>query len=348
MKFKGFIAFLVLCVGLYAGKQLYDLDNRKILYLHVGPHKTGTTSLQVALHENREALRQKGLYYPSCLAESRWPESHNEMAFKVKEGLLDLVLDRLKQIEIEVGDCKAILLSAEEFSNSHISENYEKFLAYLDQQFQLKIIYCLRDTGDRIASMAAHSACSGPLGLVPFGIIKDYARGVVHEEKAMISFYVDHKAKFLFFKDLVAHKNLIGSFLKEGVGLDMELPNKQVNTREAYFLESQKVDVPTVQKLEPFFGVKPDTLVKAYFKPDDQGKLFISTIHAIAKKEVNDYVEKAEQIIPVSFSAESYMIEGMREKHWKFWREIITFFTGRMRAGYTNRPVLAPIDGNFL
>ena len=31
--------------------------------LHIGPHKTGTTTVQAAFHQNREELRQQGIHY---------------------------------------------------------------------------------------------------------------------------------------------------------------------------------------------------------------------------------------------------------------------------------------------
>lgn len=40
------------------------MDHRKILYLHIGMPKTGTSSLQVFLMQNEEALAQYGVAYP--------------------------------------------------------------------------------------------------------------------------------------------------------------------------------------------------------------------------------------------------------------------------------------------
>lgn len=31
--------------------------------LHIGPHKTGTTTLQAAFHQNREPLEAQGVHY---------------------------------------------------------------------------------------------------------------------------------------------------------------------------------------------------------------------------------------------------------------------------------------------
>ena len=39
----------------------------KILYLHIGMPKTGTSSIQDTLFANRENLRKYGIYYPDIL-----------------------------------------------------------------------------------------------------------------------------------------------------------------------------------------------------------------------------------------------------------------------------------------
>ena len=44
------------------------MSQEKTLYLHIGLPKTGTTSIQNYLFENREALMQRGVCYPKPLA----------------------------------------------------------------------------------------------------------------------------------------------------------------------------------------------------------------------------------------------------------------------------------------
>ena len=39
-------------------------QQKKTLYLHIGTHKTGTTSIQMALHTHSEELFSRGIYYP--------------------------------------------------------------------------------------------------------------------------------------------------------------------------------------------------------------------------------------------------------------------------------------------
>lgn len=52
------------------------------LFLHIGPHKTGTTAIQTCFADNASALRRKGVFYPK----SNWiyPAQHR-LAFAMKD-----------------------------------------------------------------------------------------------------------------------------------------------------------------------------------------------------------------------------------------------------------------------
>ncbi|NNE86602.1 MAG: hypothetical protein HKN27_00875 [Silicimonas sp.] len=52
------------------------------LFLHIGPHKTGTTAIQTAFADNAAALRRRGLLYPKC----NWAyPAHHRLAFAMKD-----------------------------------------------------------------------------------------------------------------------------------------------------------------------------------------------------------------------------------------------------------------------
>jgi hypothetical protein len=56
------------------------------LVIHVGPHKTGTTSVQSTLHANRQALLRQGVLYPSSLPRCQFETSHADVAFLIRDG----------------------------------------------------------------------------------------------------------------------------------------------------------------------------------------------------------------------------------------------------------------------
>lgn len=51
---------------------------KKKIYIHIGPHKTGTTTIQFSMNFNKNALLKKGVYYPdSGLVSDSLPGHHN-------------------------------------------------------------------------------------------------------------------------------------------------------------------------------------------------------------------------------------------------------------------------------
>ncbi|MFL1874744.1 hypothetical protein ACIKT0_05905 [Hansschlegelia beijingensis] len=55
----------------------------RVCYLHIGPHKTGSTSIQHALYVNAKRLARLGLYYPTTLSpEGRRRRNHSPLARK--------------------------------------------------------------------------------------------------------------------------------------------------------------------------------------------------------------------------------------------------------------------------
>ncbi len=52
------------------------------LFLHIGPHKTGTTAIQTAFADNAAALRRQGVLYPKC--NWSYPAQH-QLAFAMKD-----------------------------------------------------------------------------------------------------------------------------------------------------------------------------------------------------------------------------------------------------------------------
>ena len=56
---------------------------RKTVYLHIGAHKTGTTSIQAFFYRNRPALEAQGFLYPSAFSNEF---AHHRLYFQLKGG----------------------------------------------------------------------------------------------------------------------------------------------------------------------------------------------------------------------------------------------------------------------
>jgi hypothetical protein len=119
----------------------------KTIYLHVGYHKTGTTSIQVALYRNREKLKELGFLYPveCCPTFAVHGQHVLPWLFTTKTNYIpslrgkkfvensdkELYINKLKS-EIENSGCQNIIISSEEFDmltqveladfNSHFQE----------------------------------------------------------------------------------------------------------------------------------------------------------------------------------------------------------------------------------
>lgn len=94
----------------------------KLLYVHIGPHKTGTTSLQHFLFSEREGLLSEGILFP-CEDLGPWMTQHR-LAFALrgvpdrKAGDTPEAEDELRSIlrQTQTSNAETIVLSAESLS----------------------------------------------------------------------------------------------------------------------------------------------------------------------------------------------------------------------------------------
>lgn len=77
----------------------------KVIWVHIGTHKTGTTSIQAALATNRERLRSLGLYVPRAGTTHARSGHHNlawqlrdDSRFRPAHGTLDDLLAELAEV----------------------------------------------------------------------------------------------------------------------------------------------------------------------------------------------------------------------------------------------------------
>ena len=99
------------------------------LVIHVGPHKTGSTSVQAAFHEYRSRLVDQGVFYALPPA-GDFPESHSDAAFLLLKGRareFDAWLAEAWR-QARAAACDVLLLSSEEFSNAQVMPRLGKAL----------------------------------------------------------------------------------------------------------------------------------------------------------------------------------------------------------------------------
>ena len=135
------------------------------LIVHVGPHKTGTTSLQNLFSFNRPSLANLGIYYEQSrtgregqheypFALKGWdPKLLNEQAPNLPLGVMIAQL----LFEAQKFNCDRILLSSESFSQLSVSEWNEFLEAFFLQapkfQFEIVLVFTERDIANLAISL---------------------------------------------------------------------------------------------------------------------------------------------------------------------------------------------------
>lgn len=126
---------------------------KKKLFLHIGLHKTGTTSLQTFLKANEGMLRRAGYLYPrACIPEGS--AAHHQLSWKManlkqaahfdEKTLLDAILAEQKAARCH------LIISSEDFSR--LGRKGVVQLKSMFRHFNVKVIVYLRRQDHRIES----------------------------------------------------------------------------------------------------------------------------------------------------------------------------------------------------
>jgi hypothetical protein len=96
-------------------------DTTRLVLIHAGSHKTGTTSLQALFTTQRSALRERGILYPStgALPNGTGIDSQTNIAWElIGHNAYDPAVGTLDGLLAEVASsgCEKVLLSSEEFA----------------------------------------------------------------------------------------------------------------------------------------------------------------------------------------------------------------------------------------
>jgi hypothetical protein len=128
------------------------------LAIHVGPHKTGSTSVQRALAAAREELAAGGVWYPPSLPDASWPEQHADVWLLLRDGRVgefDAWLAAARAEAVARG-CDTVLLSSENF---HVPGTWIAFRRSLARfrrrtRCETRLVYVRRKLVDLACSRA--------------------------------------------------------------------------------------------------------------------------------------------------------------------------------------------------
>ena len=126
-------------------------------FIHIGTHRTGTTSLQIALSAHFQALQDYHYLYPLSGRPPEAPHGQHNLAWEVSGdhrfqkgsgGIEDL----LKEIS---GTTHNVILSSEDFGCSiHHFENFTEFIRRLQShRFEIKLLVYFRNQIDYARSL---------------------------------------------------------------------------------------------------------------------------------------------------------------------------------------------------
>ena len=136
--------------------------------IHIGTHKTGTSSIQSLLYDNRALLAEQDCLYPRSLC---YPErlrrnhltDHNRLAHHLAFGSALELLPPLRA-ELESTGCRHLLISAEDLAQLLAAPQQLQSLQELLQQLgcdEVRIVVWLRETGALFASLCSQQLKNG-------------------------------------------------------------------------------------------------------------------------------------------------------------------------------------------
>lgn len=137
------------------------------LAIHVGPHKTGSTSAQRALAAARERLASDGVWYPESVPGAQWPEQHADawrLLGGTRQGEFDAWLDGARKQAAERG-CDTVFLSSENFHSPGTRRALDRILSGWRRRTggETRLLYVQRDLVD-LACSRARSHLAGEAG----------------------------------------------------------------------------------------------------------------------------------------------------------------------------------------
>lgn len=199
------------------------------LVLHIGRHKSGTSSLQHWLFSNREHLKKDGFLYPMSGLYGR--VAHHELAWALHPKMLDLKKARhiAAGIKKEASSDDIVILSSEAFQNLASVDAVLEFTSTLGiPRSSIQVVCYLREHID-YAMSAYRQAIQNQTAIISF---VDYATSF-RDLSPFFSRWREVGALTIswFSRDTLASGNVIEDFCKK-VGIisgDYSMENKNVS-----------------------------------------------------------------------------------------------------------------------
>lgn len=131
------------------------------LILHTGTHKTGTTSLQKAFHDNRKHLARHGVLYPETgLSQKPGNWGHHDLAYAMRSDTQARALWSQLRAEADDAGLETVFVSSEELSllpfPSLPGVAPYRIMADCFDGYDLRLLCYVRPQPDMVASLYNH------------------------------------------------------------------------------------------------------------------------------------------------------------------------------------------------
>ncbi len=276
----------------------------KQCYIHIGIHKTGTTSLQKMLAWNRAYLARKGLLYPK---QCTWRGGHHNLAWEIfGDARSHKKYGSIKELktEIEKNDQSICLLSSEDFSRFGLP--HKKKLRDHFKKYHPKIIVYIRNQFDYIVSSWSTVVRNETTG----SKFKEYYNFCMKKRLNLLDYamFLDEWAQ------VFGKENLIIKIYNKNLGLNlhedfMNLFN--VNTNELKLPERSNTSLPYAQlnviRIINNFNLQLDyekrtEFVDALLKEIDQNFVIRSKIippkdRVMLRKNTDAFFEESNRVV---------------------------------------------------
>ena len=162
------------------------MTNNKIkkIYIHIGLHKTGTSSIQATLAKNKFLLKNNSIYYPTQFginhSEFLVPmfmdnpsEYYLEKTKKISNEIIEKEYEHKRELlksELLKTDAEVLVFSGEDISGM-LALELKKLNVFLKDIFpsaEIKIVSCFREPADYVSSALQQSIKTGFCSVRPY------------------------------------------------------------------------------------------------------------------------------------------------------------------------------------
>lgn len=250
--------------------------NNKILYIHIGLHKTGTTAIQYFLHNNRKALLRMGICYPDVPDDDITPIQHRYIATLIKDKKQTGFLSFIKKNMLK---SPGLVLSSECFLEN---PEYVDWFGQLRRLFdEVKIIVYLRRQDQWIES--AYSYFLKYHNIMIDATIEEWVDGFLGENTLLWWYGADWFELINKWAVVFGRENII----------------VRKYDRDSFYKNSLLSDFMSIIGIENFddFEIKMDTKINAKMQNRNEYEFYRITKPFMWHKEQNDLLNRVNQFI---------------------------------------------------